>query len=41
MSFEVILPFLRPIEPLILDPEVTEIMVNGSGRIFIEQQGRL
>ena len=41
MSFEVILPFLRPIEPLILDPEVTEIMVNGSGRVFIEREGRL
>ena len=41
MSFEVILPFLRPIEPLILDPQVTEIMVNGSGHIFIERDGRL
>ena len=41
MSFEVILPFLRPIEPLILDPQVTEIMVNGSGHIFIERHGRL
>jgi pilus assembly protein CpaF len=41
MSFEVILPFLRPIEPLILDPEVTEIMVNGSGQVFIERDGRL
>jgi pilus assembly protein CpaF len=41
MSFDVILPFLRPIEPLILDPQVTEIMVNGSGHIFIERDGRL
>ena len=31
MSFEVILPFLRPIAHLIEDPTVTEIMVNGSG----------
>lgn len=41
MSFEVILPFLRPIAHLILDPDVTEIMVNGSGRIFVERDGRL
>jgi pilus assembly protein CpaF len=41
MSFEVILPFLRPIEHLILDPQVTEIMVNGGGPIFIERSGRL
>ena len=41
MSFEVILPFLRPIAPLILDPSVTEIMVNGSGRIFVERDGHL
>lgn len=39
MSFEVILPFLRPIAHLIQDPEVTEIMVNGSRRIFVERQG--
>ena len=41
MSFDVILPFLRPIAPLIEDPDITEIMVNGSQRIFIEKQGRL
>ncbi len=41
MSFEVILPFLRPIEHLILDPDISEIMVNGSARIFIERDGRL
>lgn len=41
MSFEVILPFLRPIAHLIQDPEVTEIMVNGSRRIFVERQGLL
>src|SRR6202790_3166269 len=41
MSFEVILPFLRPIAHLILDPTVTEVMVNGSGRIFVERDGRL
>jgi pilus assembly protein CpaF len=41
MSFDVILPFLRPIAPLIEDPDITEIMVNGSQRIFIERQGTL
>lgn len=41
MSFEIILPFLRPIEHLILDPDITEIMVNGSRRVFIERAGLL
>jgi pilus assembly protein CpaF len=39
MSFDVILPFLRPIAHLIQDPDVTEIMVNGSRRIFVERDG--
>lgn len=39
MSFEVILPFLRPIAHLIQDPEVNEIMVNGSRRVFVERDG--
>jgi pilus assembly protein CpaF len=41
MGFELILPFLRPIERLILDTEISEIMVNGSGRIFVERHGDL
>jgi pilus assembly protein CpaF len=41
MSFDVILPFLRPIAHLIQDPEVSEIMVNGSGRVFVEREGLL
>lgn len=41
MGFEVILPFLRPIEHLILDADVSEIMVNGSLRVFIERHGQL
>lgn len=40
-GFELILPFLRPIESLILDSEISEIMVNGSERIFIERQGHI
>ena len=39
MSFDVILPFLRPIEHLIQDPEVSEIMVNGGHRVFVERDG--
>ena len=41
MSFDLILPFLRPIAHLIEDPEISEIMVNGSGRVFLEHHGRL
>jgi pilus assembly protein CpaF len=41
MSFDLILPFLRPIEHLIRDPEVSEIMVNGSSRVFTERQGKI
>jgi pilus assembly protein CpaF len=40
VSFDVILPFLRPIEGLILDPAISEVMVNGSGRVFVERDGR-
>src|SRR6202040_3289511 len=38
-GFELILPFLRPIEDLILDPDISEIMVNGPDRIFVEKDG--
>src|SRR5438094_6093373 len=41
MQFETILPFLRPIEHLILDPDISEIMVNAGSRIFIEKHGQL
>jgi len=41
MSFDVILPFLRPIAHLIQDPDVSEIMVNGSRRVFVERDGLL
>lgn len=41
MSFDVILPFLRPIAHLIEDPDVTEIMVNPSRRVFIERNGSI
>jgi pilus assembly protein CpaF len=41
MSFDVILPFLRPVEHLILDHDISEIMINGTGKIFIERCGIL
>lgn len=40
-GFEVILPFLKPIEHLILDDSISEVMVNGPDRIFIEKSGFL
>src|SRR5262245_55469625 len=39
MSFDLILPFLRPIAHLIEDPTISEIMVNGSHRVFVERDG--
>jgi len=41
MSFDVILPFLRPIEGLIKDATISEIMVNGPSRVFIEREGQV
>jgi len=38
-GFETILPFLKPIEHFILDDSVSEIMVNGPDRVFIERKG--
>ena len=40
-GFETILPFLKPIEHLILDDSISEIMVNGADRVFIERAGFL
>ena len=41
IGFETILPFLRPIEHLIRDDSISEIMVNGASRVFIERAGVL
>jgi pilus assembly protein CpaF len=41
MSWNVILPFLRPIEFLIQDAGISDILVNGSTGVFIETNGRL
>jgi pilus assembly protein CpaF len=40
-GFELILPFLRPIEALIVDPDISEIMVNGAAQVFIERRGQV
>lgn len=39
IGFETILPFLKPIEHLLLDPSISEVMVNGPDHIFIEKDG--
>src|SRR5271170_5394365 len=39
MSFELILPFLRPIEPLLLDESVSEIMGNPDASWWYERDG--
>jgi pilus assembly protein CpaF len=38
-GFETILPFLKPIEHLILDDSVSEVMVNGPDQVFVEKAG--
>jgi pilus assembly protein CpaF len=38
-GFETILPFLKPIEHLILDDSISEVMVNGPDCVFIEKAG--
>jgi pilus assembly protein CpaF len=41
-SLDRILPFLRPIEDLLVDPQITEVMVNEGGRrVFVERDGRV
>jgi pilus assembly protein CpaF len=40
-GFELIIPYLTPIRPLLSDPEVTEVMVNNGGRVSWEKAGKL
>ena len=41
-SLDRILPFLRPIEDLLCDPTITEVMVNDGGqRVFVERDGTI
>jgi pilus assembly protein CpaF len=32
---------LGPLEPLVRDPEITEIMVNGPGNVYVERHGKI
>src|SRR5215472_1224059 len=41
MSFELILPFLRPIEGLLLDDDISEIMGNPDSSWWFEREGIL
>lgn len=40
-SWDLIAPFLRPIEGLLLDPEVSEVLINPGPRVFVERDGVL
>ena len=41
MSFEIIIPFLKPIEHLFASKTVSEIMVNPNGSVWIEEAGHI
>lgn len=41
MSFEIIIPFLRPIEALLESDTVSEIMVNPDSSVWVEESGQI
>ena len=41
MSFDIIIPFLKPIEHLLMNTTISEIMVNPDGSAWIEEQGHI
>jgi len=41
MSFDLILPFFRPIEHLLLSDTVSEIMINPDSSVWIEENGEM
>lgn len=41
MSFEVIIPFLKPIEDLLASATISEIMVNPDSSVWIEEAGKV
>lgn len=41
MSFEVIIPFLKPIERLLQSKTISEIMVNPDTSVWIEEKGQI
>ena len=38
-GWDTILPYIRPLAPLVYDPDVSEIMVNPDGQVFVERYG--
>jgi pilus assembly protein CpaF len=38
---DVVLDFFAPVRPYLDDPTVTEVMINGPGKIFIERAGKV
>jgi len=40
MSFDLILPFFRPIEHLLFSDTVNEIMINPDASVWIEEEAR-
>jgi pilus assembly protein CpaF len=41
VSFEIIIPFLKPIEHLLASETVSEIMVNPDGSVWMEEKGQI
>ncbi len=40
MSFDLILPFLKPVESLLLNPTISEIIVNPDSSVWMEEAGQ-
>lgn len=36
-----LLDFFRPVRPYLEDPTVTEVMINGPGKIYVERRGKV
>ncbi len=41
VSFEIIIPFLKPIEHLLTSTSISEIMVNPDSSVWVEESGRI
>src|SRR5580698_2991982 len=41
MSFEIIIPFLKPIEHLLMNTTISEIMANPDGSVWVEEKGHI
>jgi pilus assembly protein CpaF len=41
VSFEIIIPFLKPIEHLLMNTTISEIMVNPDSSVWIEEEGHI